>query len=163
MRNPLFTGAEPGDEASSAPEEAEEKVGYGRPPKRTRFLPGQSGNPRGRPKRARAIGKLVARAFDETVDVPKKDGRMRRMSKLELALTQLVNAAASGDLRSTQLALLLLPDLEEKAAPRNRKPIGKDDSLVVAEIIRRFSRPPAPAAPVADEDKPPPAAEEGTP
>ena len=85
------------------------------------------------------------------------------MSKLELALTQLVNAAASGDLRSTQLALLLLPDLEEKAAPSSRKLIGKDDSLVVAEIIRRFSRPPAPAAPLADEDKPPPAAEGETP
>lgn len=30
----------------------DEDVGYGKPPKRTRFKPGQSGNPKGRPKRA---------------------------------------------------------------------------------------------------------------
>jgi Family of unknown function (DUF5681) len=28
-------------------------IGYGRPPKGSRFKPGQSGNPKGRPKRAR--------------------------------------------------------------------------------------------------------------
>ncbi|MBV9289516.1 MAG: hypothetical protein JO288_17165 [Hyphomicrobiales bacterium] len=75
MKNPLFTGAEPADEASSAPEEAEEKVGPGWPPRRTRLAPGQSGNPRGRPKRARAIGKLIARAFDQTVDVPNQGSK----------------------------------------------------------------------------------------
>ena len=26
------------------------EIGYGKPPKQTRFKPGQSGNPRGRPK-----------------------------------------------------------------------------------------------------------------
>ena len=32
-----------------------DKVGYKHPPKHTRFKPGQSGNPRGRPKRARSL------------------------------------------------------------------------------------------------------------
>jgi hypothetical protein len=31
------------------------RVGYGRPPLATRFRPGQSGNPRGRPKGARNL------------------------------------------------------------------------------------------------------------
>jgi len=30
----------------------DEDIGFGKPPKRTRFQPGQSGNPKGRPKRA---------------------------------------------------------------------------------------------------------------
>jgi hypothetical protein len=34
------------------PSLANERVGYGRPPMMTRFRPGQSGNPRGRPKGA---------------------------------------------------------------------------------------------------------------
>ena len=39
----------------------EDKVGNCRPPRSTRFRPGQSGNPRGRPKRARGLSGLVAR------------------------------------------------------------------------------------------------------
>jgi hypothetical protein len=50
---------------------------------------------------------------------------------------QLVDASASGDLRATQSALSLLPSPQEKAAPRKTRRIGKEDSPVVAEIIRR--------------------------
>ena len=32
-------------------DEDDDRVGYGKPPKRTRFRPGQSGNPRGRRRR----------------------------------------------------------------------------------------------------------------
>jgi Family of unknown function (DUF5681) len=159
MNTPFFPDAEPHDQAACPPEEAEDAVGHCRPPRRTRFQPGLSGNPRGRPNRAKILGTLIARAFQETVEVPEKDGRTRRMSKLELALTQLVNASASGDLRATQLALSLLPSPQEKAAPRKMRRIGKEDSLVVAEIIRRFSRPPAPAAQAADEATAPPEGE----
>ncbi|MCC0063663.1 MAG: hypothetical protein H6895_06185 [Defluviimonas sp.] len=34
-------------------EDNDDKVGYGRPPEKHRFKPGQSGNPRGRPRRSR--------------------------------------------------------------------------------------------------------------
>ena len=44
--NPGDPETQPTDDISSAPYE----VGYGKPPKHTRFQPGQSGNPRGRPK-----------------------------------------------------------------------------------------------------------------
>ena len=91
---PFFTDDQPADPVALAPEETAEKVGPGRPPRSTRFTPGRSGNPRGRPTGARLLGKLIARAFRETVEVPDKDGGTRSMSKLELALTQLVNAAA---------------------------------------------------------------------
>ena len=39
------------------PSVANERVGYGRPPTTTRFRPGQSGNPRGRPKGARNLAR----------------------------------------------------------------------------------------------------------
>ena len=34
-----------------ADEKRDDEVGYGKPPRRTRFRKGQSGNPRGRPPR----------------------------------------------------------------------------------------------------------------
>jgi Family of unknown function (DUF5681) len=152
MRPPLFAKDQPPDEPAPAGEETDERVGNCRPPRATRFRPGQSGNPRGRPNRARILGTLVARAFDETVEAT-VNGQPRRITKLEAALTQLVNGAASGDLRAMQIALSLLPIEQDRPAPRKPKRIGKSDSLVVAELIRRLSRPstsapsPSPAQP----------------
>lgn len=40
------------------------RVGYGRPPMHSRFQPGQSGNPNGRPKRRRSFKADFAAALD---------------------------------------------------------------------------------------------------
>lgn len=42
------------------PPASDYEVGYGKPPQQTRFKPGQSGNPRGRPKGAKAKPALPA-------------------------------------------------------------------------------------------------------
>jgi hypothetical protein len=114
-------------------------VGNCRPPRSTRFRPGQSGNPRGRPKRARGLSGLVARVFRERVEA-EQNGRRRRITKLEAALTQLINNAAKGEHRSTQLALTLLGDPSALPEPRTPKRNAEADALVVAEIVRRLSR-----------------------
>ena len=44
-------------------------VGYGRPPRHTRFAKGQSGNPRGRPCGAKNFMTLLEEALDELVTV----------------------------------------------------------------------------------------------
>jgi hypothetical protein len=77
-----------------------EHVGYRRPPVGTRFRAGQSGNPRGRPKGARNLSTVVAAALSERVAV-NENGRRRRITKLEAAVKQLVNRAASGEARAT--------------------------------------------------------------
>ena len=59
------------DLASEAPEicmnadAAEYEIGYRKPPKHTQFKKGQSGNPKGRPKRSESFGQLVREALDE--------------------------------------------------------------------------------------------------
>ena len=47
--------------------EDDDKVGYCRPPKHSRFKPGQSGNPRGRPRKNRSIEAMIKRELDQTV------------------------------------------------------------------------------------------------
>jgi len=123
-----------------ATEEGEERVGKGRPPRATRFRPGQSGNPRGRPRRARGLGGLLATALREKVEA-KENGRKRRLTKLEAAVTQLVNRAAKGDQRATQFVFALLGDEHSRPAPHPPERIGPADALVVAELVRRLSRP----------------------
>ncbi len=93
-------------------EEDEERVGN--PPRAWRFRPGQSGNPRGRPKRAHGLGAVVARALGERVEAT-ENGRKRRITKLEAAVTQLANSAAKG--RSARDAI------GPRALPRRSGPL----------------------------------------
>ena len=57
-------------------------------------------------------------------------------------MTQLVNNAAKGEHRSTQLALTLLGNASALPEPRKPEHSAKGDALVVAEIVRRLSRRP---------------------
>jgi hypothetical protein len=75
------------------------EVGYGRPPKDTRFKPGESGNPGGRPKGSKNLATLVRKHLQSMLTV-RENGRERRMSKLDVGITKMVNRfAEQGELR----------------------------------------------------------------
>ena len=80
----------------------------------------------------------VARALAQTVEAT-ENGRTRRITKLEAAVTQLANQAAAGDQRAAQVVLRLLP---EDPPPRSRTPhyTSEGDALVIAELVRRLKR-----------------------
>src|SRR5689334_17984515 len=79
-------------------------VGYGRPPKATRFRMGQSGNPAGRPKGTKNSATIAKSALERVVTVT-ESGRRRRMSVRELACRRLADKALSGDIKSLQFLL----------------------------------------------------------
>jgi Family of unknown function (DUF5681) len=89
------------------------EVGYGKPPRDTRFKKGQSGNPRGRPSGAKNLSTLLSEALNELVIVA-ENGRRRKITKRQAIITQLVNRAAKGDSRDTKLLLDILQDLERR-------------------------------------------------
>jgi hypothetical protein len=117
------------------------EVGYARPPVATRFQPGQSGNPRGRPKGARNLSTIVAAALGERVAV-NENGKRRRISKMEAIVKQLVNRAASGEARATQLLLALVQAQEAQkrsaTASADTEKINEADAFVMAELARRL-------------------------
>lgn len=120
-----------------------EGVGYGRPPAGRRFRAGRSGNPRGRPKRARHLGAVVGAALRERVAVTETDGRVRRLSKLEATVKQIVDGAVAGDARSIKLLFTLIKAderaLMEPEAGRRDGIVSEADALVIAELRRRFA------------------------
>lgn len=82
-------------------------VGYRRPPKATRFKPGRSGNPNGRPKGLRPIGSLLQEIMQKKVSVT-ENGKTRRLSALDVMLRRLTNDAMRSDHRAIKLLLHLL-------------------------------------------------------
>ena len=121
------------------PGAANDRVGYRQPPVGTRFRPGQSGNPRGRPKGARNLTTIVAAALSERVAV-NENGRRRRISKLDAAVKQLVNRAASGEMRATQLLLALVQANEARPPQQDADRLGDADAIVMAELARRLGQ-----------------------
>ena len=74
---------------------AEFEVGYRKPPVASRFKPGRSGNPGGRPKRPSMNG-----AFDRVANrmlTVRQGGRKRRMIAVEAFLLGLMDRALKGD------------------------------------------------------------------
>ena len=81
------------------------EVGYGKPPRHSRFKKGSSGNPKGRPRGSKNSTTLLNEALDEPV-VVSENGRRKTITKKEAIIKQIVNKAASGDHRAIQLLLL---------------------------------------------------------
>ena len=82
------------------------EVGYAKPPQYTRFRKGQSGNPKGRPKGLQSFARLARQAFNEKIAI-KENGERRIITKLQAALKQLANKAASGDAAAIREVLRL--------------------------------------------------------
>jgi hypothetical protein len=138
---PAANGATQAGEAP--PAGGAERVGDRRPPVATRFKPGQSGNPRGRPRVKRHLGAVVARALRERIPVEESDGRVRRLSKLEAMVKQIVDGATKGDARATRLLFALIKAderaLNESEGGRADGLASEADAIVIAELRRRFA------------------------
>ena len=92
--------------------ESEYAVGYGRPPRRSQFRKGRSGNPKGRPRDSRNLAQVLAEALEEKVAIV-ENGKRRKITKRDVMIKQLVNKAAAGDLRACRQ----LTDLEFRLNP----------------------------------------------
>ncbi|MEZ5996462.1 MAG: DUF5681 domain-containing protein [Hyphomonadaceae bacterium] len=93
--------------SEGAPEgqpDQDEAVGYCRPPKHTRFKPGQSGNPRGRPRKKLALNDILEEAATTLVQVT-VDGRVRRMPALKAIMMLEVRKALQGDGKASRFVL----------------------------------------------------------
>jgi len=87
----------------------DDEVGYGKPPKHSRYKKGQSGNSKGRPKKKKRNPfdkEEFRKAFFEVMssDVPvKKNGQVTTMPAVTALLHQTLQKALSGDFRSKKL------------------------------------------------------------
>lgn len=113
-------------------------VGYGKPPQHSRYKPGQSGNPKGRPRGSKSKINILKELLAQKVTVTQQ-GKKYRMNKLTLILLTLVNKAASGDLRAVSVLHPMLDSMEkelsEKAQLSDELPAC--DKEILEEYVRR--------------------------
>lgn len=86
---------------------ADERVGYGRLPRQHQFRPGQSGNPRGRPKGAKGLKSELLEVINEQVTIT-VGGKPKRIRTLKLVLKSLAAQAAKGKVNAADKLLSLV-------------------------------------------------------
>src|SRR6185437_603109 len=89
-------------------------VGYGKPPVHSQFQPGQSGNPRGRPRRNLQLNPILERALKQRVPVT-RNGTSSYLQLLEAIVEKLIMDAAKDD-NGARKRVLQLNEQRELAA-----------------------------------------------
>ena len=104
------------------------EVGYGRPPRHSRFKPGQSGNPKGRPKGSKSLKTLLEEALSSPITIT-EGGVPRKMELRQLLFKAMVGKAVKGDARATAVLVKLMEQFGLS------KPDGENGQIVVAQPI----------------------------
>ena len=117
------------------PEQAYD-VGYGRPPKHTRFEKGKSGNPKGRPKGSNNFSTDVMNVLKAPVKT-REGGRIGNLSTQMAGLMRIREKALAGDGKA-------LDQMMQLAARYNNQPIDNSTGNIEAEdqaiMDRMFAR-----------------------
>jgi hypothetical protein len=110
------------------------EVGYARPPRHSRFVKGNSGNPRG----AENIKTLLNEALNELVVVTDHGGR-RKVSKRKAFITQIVNGGAKGNFRAVPILLAILREFGADTALQATEPASTEaDQQIIKRIKARL-------------------------
>lgn len=113
-------------------------IGYGNPPKKSQFKPGQSGNPKGRPRGAGSFKTALSRELEAKLEI-KEAGQRKKVSKLEAIAKRLVTDALNGNskalselLRQMTLHFGDVLDVDPK-----QQPASAEDQELLARFIAR--------------------------
>ena len=113
-------------------------VGYGSPPRHTRFRKGQSGNPKGRPSGAKNLSTLFVEELNESLIIA-EDGGRRKISKRQAIVKQIVNKAAKGDWRCAKLLLELPQESGSPIEPESpESSFGAADKKTIEQLKARL-------------------------
>lgn len=111
-------------------------VGYGRPPKHTQFKPGQSGNPKGRPKGIRNLNTDLEEELSLKILVT-EGGQQQQTTKQRAMLKSLFAKALNGDVRASGVLINLILGLEQtRIAAQSTEAMAEED-LAILEAFKQ--------------------------
>jgi hypothetical protein len=110
-------------------------VGYGRPPTQSRWQPGQSGNPKGRPKASKAaLLESMAAVLSQPVTARDSDGKAVELGGLEAGYLALCRKALKGDsgalFQAVKMMLEIIPEGDDKIQVRDAEVRGAKERFM---------------------------------
>ena len=131
-KRPRSTAARSAQHLKSA--QGRYEVGYGKPPKKSQFKPGQSGNPKGRPKGAKNEATILESILNRKLAI-REAGRARNISVLEAMLLKFTEDALKGNTKS---AAFLLNRYRGFDSPEtNPSELDQDDQQILQSYYRQ--------------------------
>src|SRR4051794_13642811 len=113
------------------------EVGKGRTPKATRFKPGQSGNPKGRPRGSKNAATLAKKELSRKIAVT-VNGRKRQMTVAEIGYRKLGDKTMAGDQKALGFLLMLANDVDPAdIKPAENTTTTEQDLAIIAEYFAR--------------------------
>ena len=111
--------------------------GYGKPPRAGQFKPGQSGNPKGRPKGSKNESTLLRELLHRKIEV-REGGRSRKVTVLEAIHLRIAEDSLKGNTKSAAFLLNRYGALVSGETPPST--ITEDDEHILQDFIRRAQK-----------------------
>jgi Family of unknown function (DUF5681) len=122
--------------ADSPCDEPAEKVGPGKPPRHTRFKPGQSGNPNGRPKGSKNFATILQQQLRKKVTIT-VDGKPKRVALQEVIARRLANDSMKGTTKAMELLIRLTSAKSDEGAGKD---VARKTVLPDKDALRRIQK-----------------------
>ncbi len=119
--------------------EADEDVGYGKPPRAYQFKPGQSGNKTGRPKDAKNEETILRELLQHKVRI-NENGKIRKITFFEAILRKVAEDGLRGNIKS--VGFLLNRYYAAVAGAAAQADLSEDDKAVLDAYLRKLKNRP---------------------
>ena len=110
-------------------------VGYGKPPRANQFNPGESGNPKGRPKGAKSEATILQDLLQHKISLNDR-GRTRRITVLEGILRRIADDCLKGNIKSATFLLNRLQAIS--SGETDESGLSEDEQTVLETYLKKF-------------------------
>jgi hypothetical protein len=119
----------------SRDENENDSVGYGQPPRAHQFKPGQSGNPKGRPKGRKNEATMLDELLFQRIPV-RQGGRDLRMTVVEAMFRRLAEDALKGNIKAAGFLFNRLSAISSDQPQQTE--LMEDDQAVLEAYLKEY-------------------------
>ena len=114
-------------------------VGYKKPPTHTQFQPGQSGNPKGRPKGTQNLATDLEEELSAKIPVT-EGGKQQQTTKQRAMVKTLFAKALKGETRAASVLINLIIGLEQaRSATSESENLSDEDQAILASYRQQLA------------------------